>query len=146
MSAPELPLFVYGTLRPGASSFGRVAPFARRILPAIVDGFELYDMGPYPMLVVGNGRVLGELIMVEPTVYHYVLHVLDRYEGYDPQADSGLFVRRQILATLESGESVSAWCYLGQPEGAETGRRVASGDWLDAPHPPYWGRGSADGD
>ena len=130
MSDPVYPLFVYGTLRPGASAFGQVAPFIRSLQTAVLSDAQLYDLGPYPMVVPGAGQVVGELLDLEPKVYVYAINSLDRYEGYNPQTDSGLFLRRETEVTLETGEIVIAWVYVGTPTQVEAARQVPSGDWL----------------
>lgn len=125
-----LPVFVYGTLRPGGAAFGRFAASMRKVEPARLDGADLYDLGPYPMAVAGAGVVWGEVLHLNPLVYHFTLHALDRYEGYHPPTDGGLFVRRAVQVTLASGERSAAWTYLGQPEQVEGMPRVPGGDWL----------------
>lgn len=130
MSDPVYPLFVYGTLRPGASAFGQVAPFIRSLRTAVLSEAELYDLGPYPMAIPGAGQVVGELLDLEPRVYVYAINSLDRYEGYNPQTDSGLFLRRETEVTLATGEKVKAWVYVGTPTQVEAGNPVPGGDWL----------------
>ncbi len=130
MSEGPTPVFVYGTLRPGASAFGQVAPFVRRVTPASLAGAALSDLGPFPRLGLGEGVLVGEALDLEPTIYRFALHALDRYEGYDARRDRGLYVRRLCEARLASGEYVQAWVYVGVPEQVATARRVPHGDWL----------------
>lgn len=125
-----LPVFVYGTLRPGGAAFARFAAAVRKVEPARLDGADLYDLGPYPMATSGAGRVWGEVLHLNPLVYHFTLHALDRYEGYHAPTDGGLFLRRPVEATLASGEKVTAWTYLGRPEQVEGAPRIPNGDWL----------------
>lgn len=62
---------------------------------------RLLDLGRYPGLVDGDGRVRGE-------IYHLsdpeLLPVLDREEGYN-------FERRRALVTLGNGRRARAWVY-----------------------------------
>lgn len=130
MSEDSKPVFVYGTLRPGASAFGQVASFVRAVRPATLPQAALYDLGPFPMLAPGEGKVVGEILDLEPAVYRFALQTLDRYEGYNARLDRGLYVRREWEAVLDSGERVSVWVYVGAPHQVLTARLVPHGDWL----------------
>lgn len=101
------PLFVYGTLRPNLATppqqqlLAGLAPAG----PASIRGL-LYDLGPYPALIVGPGIVHGDLLIVTDGRR---LTALDAYEecgGEDP-----LYERRQTLATLPDGRTICAWAY-----------------------------------
>ncbi|MFN8499308.1 MAG: gamma-glutamylcyclotransferase family protein [Anaerolineae bacterium] len=129
MEIERLPLFVYGTLRPGESAFRRIALFVKDIARAVLAGADLYDLGAYPMALPGDGVVVGELLTLHAETYVYALHRLDHYEGYDAQRDGGLYLRRRVTVTT-AAESVAAWTYFGTPDAAADGRRIPSGDWL----------------
>ena len=130
MSEEPKPVFVYGTLRPGAPAFGQVAPFVRAVRAATLPEAALYDLGPFPMLVPGEGEVVGEVLDLEPSVYRFALSALDRYEGYNARRDRGLFVRRAWEAVLDGGERVAVWVYVGTPHQVLTARPIPHGDWL----------------
>jgi gamma-glutamylcyclotransferase (GGCT)/AIG2-like uncharacterized protein YtfP len=90
---------VYGTLLAGESNHPYLE-HARLVAEAKTDpAFRLYDLGPYPRLVVvGSHAVVGEVYEVdEPT-----LAMLDRLEG-NPR----FYVRKTII--LESGAAVQTW-------------------------------------
>lgn len=129
MEIERLPLFVYGTLRPGGSAFGRVALFVKAIARAVLAGADLYDLGAYPMALPGDGAVVGELLTLHDETYVYALHRLDRYEGYDARRDGGLYLRRRVMVTTAAG-LVAAWTYFGTSDAAANGRRIPGGDWL----------------
>jgi gamma-glutamylcyclotransferase (GGCT)/AIG2-like uncharacterized protein YtfP len=61
----------------------------------------LLDLGRYPGLVEGSGRVHGEVYRLDDAE---LLPVLDREEGYN-------FVRRRAVVTLDGGRRVRAWLY-----------------------------------
>ena len=96
----ETLLFAYGTLMRG---YGLHAVLARRAT-AVGEGTargRLLDLGRYPGLVEGAGRVRGEVYRLDDAE---LLPVLDREEGYN-------FVRCRAIVTLAGGRRVRAWLY-----------------------------------
>lgn len=130
----RLPLFVYGTLRPGAANFASyLGPCAISSRPATVRGrLFLHDEG-YPFLTAGDGTVRGEIIEVTAECWEETIARLDELEEYAPDDEAGsLYLRRRVVAQTADGTRVSAWTYLwNRPE--ETGRRLPDGDWLHRP-------------
>jgi gamma-glutamylcyclotransferase (GGCT)/AIG2-like uncharacterized protein YtfP len=61
----------------------------------------LVDLGRYPGLVEGRGRVRGEVYRLHASE---LLATLDREEGYN-------FVRSRATVTLASGRRARAWIY-----------------------------------
>jgi gamma-glutamylcyclotransferase (GGCT)/AIG2-like uncharacterized protein YtfP len=89
---------------------------ARFVDEAHVAG-TLLDLGRFPGVIAGRGRVRGELWELDPAPE--VLRTLDDYEGYN-------FLRCTTTATLASGRRVRAWMYRYRG----TKRTVISeGDW-----------------
>lgn len=125
-------LFVYGTLRRGAT-----APLAERLL---ADAFwrgrasmrgKLYHIAWYPGLVETDNpvdRVVGDLYQLQDDAALW--HALDEYEGCSaecPTPHEYQRVRREVV--LENGTSYQAWVYLYQ--GSVEGKaRIISGDFL----------------
>jgi gamma-glutamylcyclotransferase (GGCT)/AIG2-like uncharacterized protein YtfP len=62
---------------------------------------RLLDLGRYPALVAGSGRVQGELYRLDDPE---LLPVLDREEGYN-------FRRSMTTVTLAGGRRLRAWVY-----------------------------------
>jgi gamma-glutamylcyclotransferase (GGCT)/AIG2-like uncharacterized protein YtfP len=62
---------------------------------------RLLDLGRYPALIAGAGRVTGELYRLDDPE---LLPVLDREEGYN-------FRRSMTTVTLASGRRLRAWVY-----------------------------------
>lgn len=93
---------VYGTLKRGQSNHHYLAR-ARYLGPARLDGFALYDLGPWPAVRPGTGCVQVEVYAVDaPT-----LAALDELEDYRAAAPaSGLYDRVQV--TTPYGR---AWLY-----------------------------------
>lgn len=132
-----LPIFVYGTLRPGQKNYfhflqGRTHGEFSATISGSLFLFTDPHGGRYPYLTKGSGTVHGELIFLNPSTWKETLSGLDELEDYDPQNDSGLYLRRRTAATLQNGEQIEAWTYFwnGPREGA---RAIMSGDfalWL----------------
>jgi gamma-glutamylcyclotransferase (GGCT)/AIG2-like uncharacterized protein YtfP len=121
-------VFVYGTLKRGEC---RERSWLRR--PLAVEAAwtlgRLYDLGPYPALVEGTDRVLGELWRFVPEDMDETLRVLDGIEGFDDQPHD--FYRREVVeCTTEAGIVVSAFTYVYArplPDGARLLTANASG-------------------
>ncbi len=118
-------LFLYGSLRRGEGNYLKLE-LARRLrfmMPGVVRG-RLYDLGPYPAFVEGDGITRGELF--EPADAT-ILADLDAFEGYDPTDPSGSWYVRQPIRL--DGPSAEAFIYRyngpidGRPE-------IVSGDWV----------------
>jgi len=111
-------LFVYGTLRLGDVRAPLLAG-ARRLGTRSVAGFELYDLGPYPGVVTGDGAVVGELVELPD---RGLLERLDEVEGTHEVPP--LYRRERI--EVDGGR---AWIYVyARP--VDPARRIATGDWL----------------
>lgn len=138
-----LPFFVYGTLLEGeANAHHWKRAVAERHI-AWLEGAQLWDLGPYPMLVRGAGEVCGELVHIEAARYQQVLRVLDRLEGVRsdaPTTPGGLFHRERVRvrvaqtvaeahARVHAQVHVEAWAYFGRDTIAKRGRWLETGDW-----------------
>ncbi|MCX5370087.1 gamma-glutamylcyclotransferase [Streptomyces sp. NBC_00015] len=147
MSAPELPFFVYGTLRPGEVNHdlllrGRTL----REEPARLAGAVLYQGPGYPYAVEEpGGTITGELVTPLPRAYALLLAELDRLEEYVPGDPRNLYerVEREVAvppvttaarggdgcgdgreegegaALRGAGPVVRAWVYVAAPAVAD---------------------------
>ena len=111
-------LFVYGTLKRGQPNHGRLQG-ARWLGEATLQGAALYDLGPFPMAIAGEGWVVGELYAVAWAA----LPQLDAFEGC-PR----LYQRHWL--PLADGRQ--AWAYLGQPFQVRHVKRLPGGQWPPA--------------
>jgi len=93
-------LFAYGTLMRGYPLHAVIARRATFVGVGSVPG-HLFDLGRYPGLVAGRGRVRGEVYRLRDPE---LLAAVDREEGYN-------FERRRTVATLADGRRVRAWIY-----------------------------------
>ncbi len=122
-------LFVYGTLRPSLAGDEQ-----RRLIaglpdagPATVPGL-LYDLGPYPGMVAGEGTVHGDLLVVAEDRH---LAMLDAYE--ECHGDDPLYRRQATLATRPDGTTVAAWAYVYRHPLGDS-RLIERGDYRAAKH------------
>ncbi|MGW2883938.1 gamma-glutamylcyclotransferase family protein [Streptomyces griseoruber] len=133
-TGPQLPFFVYGTLRPGEVNHGL---FLRgrtlREQPARLSDAVLYDGPGYPYAVEEpGGTVTGDLVTARPETYERLLAELDRLEEYTPGDPRSLYER--VVREVTTGEGpVRAWVYVAAPAVAARlrarGERLAGGDW-----------------
>jgi gamma-glutamylcyclotransferase (GGCT)/AIG2-like uncharacterized protein YtfP len=93
-------LFAYGTLMRGYGLHRVLAAGATLLTTGTARG-RLLDLGGYPGLVEGTGRVSGEVYRLDDAE---LLAALDREEGYN-------FDRRRAIVTLAGGRRVRAWLY-----------------------------------
>jgi gamma-glutamylcyclotransferase (GGCT)/AIG2-like uncharacterized protein YtfP len=120
-SDEQLPFFVYGTLRCGEVNHFLLEGKTLSQQPAYADGLHLYSLGWYPLVLTaseGYNRVIGEVMTIKPELYDHTVQILDQLEAYFP-ADPAKsdYLRVPYPVTLQTGEPVRAWIYLGQAKG-----------------------------
>ncbi len=105
---PDQPVrfFVYGTLMPGHGNHHRIERHVRRGCPGKITGI-LVDLGAFPALVPGDGIVEGVVLDIDPTA----LAITDRIEGYGPNRNDCLYIRKEVTVTLDDGTQATAWTY-----------------------------------
>ena len=96
---------------------------ARLLAEGSVRG-SLLDLGRYPGLIEGRGRVRGEVYRLDGAE---LLPILDREEGYN-------FERRRAVVTLAGGRRAWAWLYRYRGP-RERARPISEGDYRRA-RPP----------
>jgi gamma-glutamylcyclotransferase (GGCT)/AIG2-like uncharacterized protein YtfP len=115
-------VFVYGTLRTGDVRHG-VDSFVKMLSPkAFIDGFDMLDLGGFPGLVPGDGRIRGEVHEYEH------LRNLDRIEGHPD-----FYRRRQVPVFNDEGGVIyhDAWVYcLHHVPTRPKLPIIESGDWF----------------
>ncbi|MFF7050018.1 gamma-glutamylcyclotransferase [Streptomyces griseorubiginosus] len=131
----NLPVFVYGTLRPGQCNHDDyLAGRYRQAVPAIAPGHVMYAQD-VPIVSDGDSSVTGDLIFLRSEVYDDTLRRLDRLEGTADSGGPGLYCRviRAVLTVRSDGGGVDAWIYHATPATQQRfhgAPRVLSGDWL----------------
>ncbi|PJM99674.1 hypothetical protein CG740_29550 [Streptomyces sp. CB01201] len=141
---PPLPLFVYGTLRPGERYHRRfLAGRTRSERPALLTGALLYDGPGYPYAIPGDGTITGTLIGLDPAVHPELLSALDELEEYVGPGHPRNLYDRLVREALVDGRPVRSWVYLAAPRLAREllagGTPIPGGDWLTRqarPAPP----------
>lgn len=121
----ETCLFVYGTLRKGAShprhrTLAREARYAGR---GYIQG-RLYNLGRYPGAVASRNkseRVFGEIYRLRESAVLFAR--LDEYEGEH-------FARHRLPVRLGTGKKIISWVYLYRGR-VKDARRIRSGDYLE---------------
>ncbi len=134
-----VPLFVYGTLRPGGENWRVAAPWCLRAEPASLPRHRLYRLA-HPAALPGRDdeAVVGDLLWLRPGDDEEALARLDAFEGTDPARPERSYyerVRRRVERAA-GGLPVDAWVYLPGARLRATAtddRVVPGGDWHDAP-------------
>lgn len=114
-------VFVYGTLR-GGDVRAHHLDGAEYLGTHTLEGYQLFDLGPYPAVVPGEGRVVGELYELATETH---LAVLDQIEGC--HLAPPLYWRVQVEVAGKS-----AWLFVFARRLPGESRRIESGDWLGA--------------
>ena len=115
-------VFVYGTLRRGGARAMSIRfPDSKFIAAANVSG-SLYDLGPYPGLLLNesNSLVIGEVYEVDDEI----LNKLDDFEA------SSNYWRKQVEISLPGHRSM-CWTYEPNPEFYSPRKLISSGDWIE---------------
>ena len=117
-------IFVYGTLRKGASAFSfyLAEPSTEFIGQATIHG-DLHDMGWYPAVVNAGQPSAGTVIGDVFDVNEETLDRLDNYEGYP------VLYERATVKTLD-GAVVQTYVFVDK-HGAQCHPKVEGGDWLN---------------
>ncbi len=119
-----LHVFVYGTLRYGeVNDINRLQPAPRPVGLARIRG-ALYDLGPYPGVVLGaEGWVEGEVYVITPELEA----LLDRIEEVAP-VPSGEYQRRHVEVDI-NGQHLRCLVYEIAAQRVAGRPRITSGNW-----------------
>lgn len=117
---------VYGTLRP--SCLADDAPlFIEKHLSymgsCVIKGI-LYNIGYYPGLTPGEGKVVGDLFEIKDTA---IFKELDIFERYNPDDISHSGFIRKVIPLLHP-KGIEAWVYYYN-ESIEGKQQIIHGDW-----------------
>jgi len=124
-AAGRVPLFVYGTLKPGEAAFDTYCACVRIQQVAAWVAGRLYHLPQgYPALTLEAGWVQGALLQVPLAV---LVH-LDAYEDFDPHRPHRSAYLRLLLPVHDQKREVLtlAWAYVMALDRV----RQAGGHWL----------------
>ncbi len=135
----HLPVFVYGTLRPGHWNYrGFLEGRTEAEAPATLPGGRMWDGGfPYVAETEGGGTIVGILIDVKRREWDGVRHRLDGLEGFDPAGGrENHYTRQARSVTAADGSTRIAWVYFAAPETVSRIEArglpvIPSGDWAE---------------
>lgn len=124
--AENVRVFVYGTLRAGSSRHGISSLVDVLYEEAHLDGFKMLNLGGFPGITPGDGRIRGE-------VHEFTGFVeLDRIEGCYKNDKNSLYLREEVEIELPDGDTITAWTYIfNRAEELEDPRIIPNGDWLN---------------
>jgi|LSQX01.1.fsa_nt_gb gamma-glutamylcyclotransferase (GGCT)/AIG2-like uncharacterized protein YtfP len=125
-SEKEAILFIYGSLKRDFTNY-RFMTDAVYLGPGVIKGYDMYSLRYYPVIVEGKGEVYGELYKVS----REKLEAIDALEGYCPETDKGMYIRRTVEVQTVTG-SIDAEVYLWAD-----GRDSLNGDHEHIPE-GYW--------
>lgn len=125
---PRTRVFVYGTLRRGASNHFRMAG-AEFVCAGSVAG-KLYQIDWFPGLILdaAGDPIRGEVFEVGPDL----LAALDTFEGVSADESQSEYRRvTTVVVPAHGNEALSAdvWEWLGE---VDESKRMKGGDWLEA--------------
>jgi gamma-glutamylcyclotransferase (GGCT)/AIG2-like uncharacterized protein YtfP len=123
---PAVPLFVYGSLRPGMALWEAIRAHVIRSRPATLRGRLFWDAGgEWPVLVLGDdgaGLVRGELLSLQPgDEVNRVIVDEELLYGYDA---------RWLPVATDEGELDALVLVWNRPDGL--GPEIAHGDFVRA--------------
>jgi len=121
-----IPIFAYGTLKPGGKMFRHISHTVRDALPATIPG-RLYETPfGYPLLVVAEKGdevpISGVVLLPLQDQYDEMIRVIDVIEG-----EAG-FEKGEKEVTLESGQRLTAIVYFYR-EAPAYARPFYGSDW-----------------
>ncbi len=116
---------LYGSLMRGLGAMGELGIGARLrfVGPCIVTG-ELFDLGRYPGMRHGDGRVVAELYAL---LNVELIESLDEFEGYTASRPRESLYLREYVSLIEPA-GAEAWVYVYN-DVPDASKRIVSGDW-----------------
>lgn len=98
---------VYGTLRKGYGNHAILAEGKCEFLGQdTISGYDMYTNGGFPMIVEGTRDIVIEKYRVTDET---TMRRLDRLEGYNPESDKGMYLRRTIKDSEENDIDIYIW-------------------------------------
>ena len=119
--------FVYGTLKIGGYFAEQFNDFRINSEKAENEGSDLFNLGSFPGIKPGKGKVIGELHeYIDP---EKVTRNMDSIEGYHPEIRDGMYIRRRVVVKTNSGQLKEAHIYVFNLKVPERAKKLTSGVW-----------------
>jgi gamma-glutamylcyclotransferase (GGCT)/AIG2-like uncharacterized protein YtfP len=119
--------FVYGTLKVGGKLAWQFDEVRTESVEAELEGYDLFNMGWFPAIFPGKGKVTGELHKYkDPT---NVRNAMDFIEGYRPESGKGMYIRKQATVKTKTGELFDANIYVFHTDPTKHSEKIDSGVW-----------------
>ncbi|MBR4341229.1 MAG: gamma-glutamylcyclotransferase [Lachnospiraceae bacterium] len=96
-------VFVYGTLLKGKGNYNHFLAPADPVMRGEIDGFVMYELGSFPGIVKGEGKVKGEVYKVSKDQ----LSRIDQLEG-----EGSLYLRETAVVEDDCFNRVEAYVYV----------------------------------
>ena len=111
---PDLPLFVFGTLRRGAENHHYLAGNYDQFLVATLSDFRRTTaIHGFPAIIPSPGdTVQGELYFLRADRHAETLRACDTLEDIPPGETAGEFYRRATVRVETPAGQFTAWAYL----------------------------------
>ena len=128
----RLPFFAYGTLIPDQPNYHLWKDSITITKKGIIQNYQLFDMGHYPMIVKSEGNeVHGMLMYVKNENYGKITKIIDNLEGYNTENHGISAYNREVRdIELEDGAIEKAWIYIGRKEYVNEENKVKGGNWV----------------
>ena len=125
----NLPLFVYGSLKPGELAFGQVKDFLAGNERSFIDGFELKlrDLMPLVQRVAGKEKLSGFVLTPKVECQDIFYETVQRYEGNNYELTT-------CPSTNNSGETVEVNLFVGRST-EYGGAEHFDGEWTGSRDP-----------
>ncbi len=141
-------VFVYGTLR-ATGSRSRLFPDGSQVFEeCFIDEFDMLDVGSFPGVVPGCGRVRGETYEIDSDL----LATLDAIEGFRSTGDPSNLYNRETVTVHCGDATCQAYVYVFNQD-SNNYDVIHSGDWFDRDGPSndragtsYWENQKSNGE
>ncbi|WP_248925847.1 gamma-glutamylcyclotransferase family protein [Paenibacillus hamazuiensis] len=119
-------LFVYGTLLKGEANHHIVAPYLIAVEPGVVRG-TLYNVGPYPALMLSESHADGVIVGEWMTVSEAGLPALDQLENFYAPGDPRNEYERMRIVDIDGNRE--GWVYVYVRHDPSCFPEIATGSW-----------------
>lgn len=113
---------VYGSLKKGFHNDVHLEQANSFVGTGSISGFEMYDLGSFPMIVPGEGPVNVEVYDVSDNVFRS----LDCLEGFPHFYDR----KRTVVTYDNSDRQEKVWVYFGRHDQVKGSNKVDNGNWV----------------